>query len=53
MLVRFNHIAHLVVNANHGVTIRLVQVGPVFQNSAHYENENFTHNKFIEPLACT
>src|SRR5439155_8683808 len=32
-----------VVNANHGVPIRLAKSARFFQSSAQYENENFTH----------
>src|SRR5439155_4840999 len=51
VLVCFDHVASIIVNADHGVPIRLAKVARFFQNSAQYENENFTPNKFTEPLA--
>src|SRR2546425_2134600 len=35
MLVRFDHVASFIVNANHGVPIRLAKLARFFQNSAH------------------
>ena len=35
VVVCFNHVAHFVVNAHHGVPIRLAKVARFFQNSAH------------------
>src|SRR5260370_32879218 len=35
VLVRFNHVARFIVNANHGVPIRLAKLASFFQNSAH------------------
>jgi len=45
-LVCFDHIASLIENANQSVHNSSCQVGQIFQNSAHHENENFTHKKF-------
>src|SRR5439155_24449725 len=44
-------VAHFVVNANHGVPIRLAKLARFFQNSAQYENDNSPIKKFNEPLA--
>lgn len=38
MLVCFDHAAHFIVNANHGVPIRLAKVAAFFQSSTHYLN---------------
>src|SRR5260370_22675582 len=35
VLARFDHVAHFVVSANHGVTIRLAKLARFLQNSAH------------------
>src|SRR5713101_649807 len=35
LLVRFDHVARFVVNANHGVPIRLAKLARFLQNSAH------------------
>ncbi|PYK39832.1 MAG: hypothetical protein DME49_02740 [Verrucomicrobia bacterium] len=35
VLVRFDHVASFIVNANHGVPIRLAKLARFFQNSAH------------------
>jgi len=40
VFVRLDHSAGFIVNANHGVPIRLAKLARFFQNSAHYENDN-------------
>jgi hypothetical protein len=35
VIVRFDHVARFIVNANHGVPIRLAKLARFFQNSAH------------------
>ena len=51
VLVSFNHVAHFVVNANHGVPIRLAKLARFFLKLCAYENDNSPIKKFNEPLA--
>ncbi len=50
VLVSFNHVAHFVVNANHGVPIRLAKLARFFLKLCAYENDNSPIKKFNEPL---
>src|SRR5207245_6766313 len=39
VLVRFDHVASFIVNANHGVPIRLAKLARFFQNSAYMKTK--------------
>src|SRR5713101_10092120 len=51
VLARLDHVVRFIVNAKHGVPIRLAKVARFFLNSAHYENDNSPIKKFNEPVA--
>ncbi len=51
MVVRLEHVASFIVNANHGVPIRLAKLARFFSKLCAYENDNSPIKKFTEPLA--
>ena len=52
MLVRLDHIAHFVVNANHSFPIRLAKLAPVLSNSAHMKTTTLPLKHSVNRVPC-